>query len=58
MSYSDQITARGFKYVFQTSPTGGTQAQRALPTLLKLAESATGKKPQTVAIVMDNTAAR
>jgi branched-chain amino acid transport system substrate-binding protein len=56
LSYSDQITARGFKYVFQTSPTGGTQAREALPALLKLAEGATGKKPTTVAIVQDNTA--
>ncbi|HWE18973.1 MAG TPA: ABC transporter substrate-binding protein [Hyphomicrobiaceae bacterium] len=57
LSYSDQITARGFKYVFQTSPTGGAQANSALPALIKLAESASGKKPKSVAIVMDNTAA-
>ena len=57
LSYSDQITARGFKYVFQTSPTGGAQANSALPALVKLAETATGKKPETVAIIMDNTAA-
>ena len=57
LSYSDQITARGFKYVFQTSPTGGAQANSALPALVKLAETASGKKPETVAIIMDNTAA-
>ena len=57
LSYSDQITARGFKFVFQTSPTGGSQANSAMPALVKLAETATGKKPQTVAIIMDNTAA-
>jgi branched-chain amino acid transport system substrate-binding protein len=57
LSYADQITARGFRYVFQTSPTGGTQAKQALPALVKLAESATGRKPGTVAIIMDNTAA-
>src|SRR5882672_5905479 len=56
LSYADQITARGFKYVFQTSPTGGTQARDALPALMKLAEAA-GKRPATVAIVSDNTAA-
>ena len=56
LSYSDQITNRGFKYVFQTSPTGDDQAQKALPTILELAQSATGKKPATAAIVMDNTA--
>src|ERR671936_476270 len=57
LSYSDQITARGFKYVFQTSPTGGAQANGALPALLELAKTATGKPLKTVGIVMDNTAA-
>jgi branched-chain amino acid transport system substrate-binding protein len=57
LSYSDQITSRGFKHIFQTSPTGGTQATVATPTLVDMAEKATGKKPSTVAIVMDNTAA-
>ena len=33
LSYSDQITARGFKYVFQTSLTGGGQANNAMPAL-------------------------
>jgi branched-chain amino acid transport system substrate-binding protein len=57
LSYSDQITARGFRYIFQTSPTGNEQATQALPTIMKLAESATGRALKTVAIVMDNTAA-
>ena len=57
LSYSDQITARGFKYIFQTSATAGRQADIALPTILGLAESVTGKRPKTVAIVTDNTAA-
>src|SRR5688572_4556809 len=39
LSYSDVITGRGFKYVFQTSPTGGAQANGALPALLELAKS-------------------
>ena len=26
LSYADTITSRGFKYVFQSSPTGGTQS--------------------------------
>jgi len=56
LSYSDQITARGFKYVFQTSPTAGAQAQGALPALLELARTATGKPAKTVGIIMDNTA--
>src|SRR5205085_8808911 len=57
LSYSDQITSRGFKFVFQTSLGGGLQAVNALPALMKLAESATGAKPKSVGIVMDNTAA-
>ena len=57
LSYSDAITSRGFKYVFQTSLGGGAQAVSALPAILKLAEDATGKKPASAGIVMDNTAA-
>ena len=57
LSYSDAITDRGFQYVFQTSATGGTQARSALPTLIQMAEKATGKKPKTIGLIMDNTAA-
>lgn len=57
LSYSDQITNRGFNYVFQTSATGATQANQAVPVMVKLAETATGRRPQTVGIAMDNTAA-
>ena len=57
LSYSDLITGRGFRYVFQTSPTGADQAEKALPTILDLAQSATGHKPTSVGIIMDNTAA-
>ena len=56
LSYSDQITSRGFKYVFQTSPTASQQAADALPILLKLAQQATDKKATSVGVVMDNTA--
>ncbi|HUF20640.1 MAG TPA: ABC transporter substrate-binding protein [Burkholderiales bacterium] len=56
-SYSDLITERGFKYVFQTSATGDQQAEGSLPALMEMAEKASGKRPQTVGIVMDNTAA-
>lgn len=56
LSYSDLITSRGFKYVFQTSATAAAQAEMALPVMLKLAESS-GTKPKTVAIVTDNTGA-
>jgi len=57
LSYSDLITGRGFHYVFQTSPTGADQAEKALPTIIELAQSATGHKPTSVGIIMDNTAA-
>jgi branched-chain amino acid transport system substrate-binding protein len=57
LSYSDLITDRGFKYVFQTSATAGSQARQALPLLMKLARSASGTAPKTVAIITDNTAA-
>jgi branched-chain amino acid transport system substrate-binding protein len=56
LSYSDAITNRGFKFVFQTSPTADRQAAQTLPTALTLAQDATGKRPTTVGIIMDNTA--
>ena len=56
-SYSDLITSRGFKYVFQTSATGVQQAEGSLPALMEMAEKASGARPKTVGIVMDNTAA-
>jgi branched-chain amino acid transport system substrate-binding protein len=56
LSYSDLITDRGFQYVFQTAATASSQSEQGLPELMKLAESASGKRPKTVAIVMDNTA--
>jgi branched-chain amino acid transport system substrate-binding protein len=55
LSYSDLITDRGFKYVFQTSATAASQARQSLPLLMKLAQSASGKLPKTVAIITDNT---
>src|SRR5947199_104178 len=56
LSYSDAITNRGFKFVFQTSPTAEWQAAETLPTALKLAEHATGKRPKTIGVIQDNTA--
>jgi branched-chain amino acid transport system substrate-binding protein len=56
LSYSDAITNRGFKFVFQTSPTAEHQAAETLPTALELARTATGKTPATIGIIMDNTA--
>src|SRR5690606_39344190 len=57
LSYSDLITGRGFRYIFQTSPTGVQQAEGALPILLDLAESGGAKRPERIGIVMDSTAA-
>src|SRR5216684_6487326 len=56
LSYSDAITNRGFNFIFHTSPTSDHQAAETIPTALKLAESATGKRPKTVGILQDNTA--
>src|SRR3984893_1338755 len=56
LSYSDLITNRGFKYIFQTSPTADRQAAETVPAVLDLAERATGKRPKTVGILMENTA--
>ena len=40
LSYSDAITNRGFKYVFQSSPTANAQAEQIVPYVMKLAEAA------------------
>src|SRR5579875_1714852 len=56
LSYSDAITDRGFRYVFQMAPTADRQALEALPTFLDLAKQATGSTPSTIALVADNTA--
>jgi branched-chain amino acid transport system substrate-binding protein len=56
LSYSDQITQRGYKYVFQTSPIASKQAQDALPVLLQISKQANASTPKTVGIIMDNTA--
>lgn len=57
LSYSDAITDRGFKYVFQTAPTANVQAEQIVPYLMKLEKQATGKTATKVAFIGDNTAA-
>jgi branched-chain amino acid transport system substrate-binding protein len=57
LSYSDLITERGFKYIFQTSASSGSQASQSMPTLIKVAEDSGAKRPKKVAIITDNTAA-
>ena len=56
LSYSDQITNRGYKYVFQTSPTASKMAEDALPVIMKISTNAGAAAPKTVGIIMDNTA--
>jgi branched-chain amino acid transport system substrate-binding protein len=55
VSFADQVTARGFKYLLQTSPSSTSMASNALPAILKVAKSA-GASPKTVAAVLDNSA--
>ena len=56
LSYSDLITDRGFKYIFQASPTADKQAKELVPVVMDLAEKAGSKRPTKVAIVGDNSA--
>jgi branched-chain amino acid transport system substrate-binding protein len=56
LSYSDMITGRGFKHVFQSSPTADRQAEELLPMIVELAQKASGKKPTKFAYIGDNTA--
>jgi branched-chain amino acid transport system substrate-binding protein len=56
LSYADSITGRGFKYVFQTSPTGGAQSLLAMPTIVEIGRSATGAPPKSAGVIGDNTA--
>src|SRR5437867_5273840 len=55
LSYSEQVTSRGYKYVFQTSMPAGAQAANALPVIAEVAKSATGAPPRTVGIDRKST---
>jgi len=55
-SFADQITARGFRHVLQTSATSGVQAKNALPAVLSVAKAATAGTPKKLAVIRDNTA--
>lgn len=57
LSYADQITARGFNYIVQTVPIASVLALDSMPTVLNMAQKVTGKKPASVAIISDSTAA-
>ena len=56
LSYSDQITARGFKNVFQTSMPASQMAAGTIPVMTDMYHKQTGKKPASMAIIQDNTA--
>ena len=56
LSYSDLITGRGFKYVFQSSPTAEAQATALLPRVVDLASKAGSGRPTKVAFIGDNSA--
>ncbi len=56
LSYADGITARGFRYVIQTNAVSSEQAEKALPSVLELAQRATGQRPKTVSIIADSSA--
>jgi branched-chain amino acid transport system substrate-binding protein len=56
LSYSDLITDRGFKYIFQASPTADNQAKELVPVVMDLAVKSGAKRPSKVAIVGDNSA--
>jgi branched-chain amino acid transport system substrate-binding protein len=56
LSYADNITERGFKYTFQTSPVSSVQAEQALDLLVEIARR-NNQPIRKAAIVGDNTAA-
>jgi branched-chain amino acid transport system substrate-binding protein len=56
-SLADQITGRGFKHVFQTSPIASVLAGQTVPAVLEIAASAGTKRPASAAIITDNSAA-
>jgi branched-chain amino acid transport system substrate-binding protein len=56
LSYSDLITDRGFRYIFQMAPTADDQAIKALPTILNLAKQSTGNQPTTIGLIAGNDA--
>lgn len=56
LSYADNITERGFKYTFQTSPVSSAQAEQALDLVVELAKK-NNAPIKKAAVVGDNTAA-
>jgi branched-chain amino acid transport system substrate-binding protein len=56
LSYADNITERGFKYTFQTSPVSSVQAEQALDLVTEIAKK-NNRPLKKAALVGDNTAA-
>ena len=56
LSYSDLLTSRGHKYIFQSSPTADAQAEAIVPIVMDLATKVRGRKPKRIALVGDNSA--
>lgn len=56
LSYADNITERGFKYTFQSSPVSSVQAELALDLVIDLARR-NNRPLRKAALVGDNTAA-
>jgi len=57
LSYSGQITDRGFEHVFQTSATADVQSKMTLDLIIDLAKTTAAGVPKKVAFIADNTAA-
>src|SRR5258708_39247634 len=55
LSYSDLLTERGFKFIFQTAAPASRQSELGLPELMKLAQTPSGKRPKTPPLLMTNT---
>jgi branched-chain amino acid transport system substrate-binding protein len=56
LSYADNITERGFKYTFQTSPVSSVQAEQALDLVVEIGKK-NNRPLKKAALVGDNTAA-
>jgi len=54
-SYSDLLTARNFKHIFQTAPVSSALASGAIPAVMDLAQQATGARPKKLAAIADSS---
>lgn len=56
LSFADQVTERGFRYIIDTSAASSRIASETIPLLMRTAEKATGKRPETVGLIGDSGA--